>query len=241
MNDADYLANVIKTYAHLDKLMPHFRIIITDQYGVTLFCSKLYQATRELDDLSVGHSAIPEDEGKYRSEIAIAEWQKVIETREAQHAINIHWFEGVVQPYLTSKYPIINEETGNIVAMFNIRQKVLYNSIQHQLLRALEIYDESKNIEFEKFKLTKREKQLIFLFLSGLSSKEIAIVLSKIDGKEVSKNTIDNIFTNQLRIKFNAFSREALYEKLLRLGFDRLVPKDLLVNVKIPLLSLTTY
>ena len=193
MTDQDYLAKVIATYTQLDELMPHFRVLISDVRGITLFCSKLYIITRGSDNLTVGSSSLPAGGGKYHPDQALAEWQEVVQTKLSKHAINVNLFEGVVQPYLTSKYPLINEETGNVVAIFNVRQKVLYNSIQHQLLRALDIYPEAKIIDFEKYKLTKREKQLIFLFLSGLSSKEIALILSKVDNKDISKKTIDSI------------------------------------------------
>ena len=242
MQDIEFINELISNFREIDDLTPYFRVLITDNNGGALFISKLFQEFRGITNFTEGKIYTQREQtGKYHAEDTIREWKEVVETRIPLHAINANSLNEITQFYMTSKYPIINPETNNVVGIFNISHQVLYSSIQHQLMRALEVYEIAKDANIESYQLTKREKQLIFLFLSGMSSKEISIVISKIEGKEISKNTIDNIFSNQIRVKFNAFSREALTEKLLKLGFDHLIPNDLINSFKIPLLNVVTY
>ena len=242
MQDLEYINESISSFKELDELTPCFRVLITDTNGGALFVTKLFQEFRGINEFVRGSIYTQqENTGKYHAEDTLKEWKQVVETRTPLHAINANLLNKITQFYMTSKYPIINPETNNVIGIFNISHEVLYRSIQHQLMRALEVYEVAKNVNIEAYQLTKREKQLIFLFLSGMSSKEISIVLSKIEGREISKNTIDIIFSNQIRVKFNAFSREALTEKLLKLGFDHLIPSDLINSFKIPLLDIITY
>lgn len=242
MTDTDYINELVSAYKELDSLLAHFKVLITDPNGATLFASKLYKMSCGVEDIPIGMKYTQQEQtGKYLAQDTLNEWQEVVAKQTPKHSINVNMIDGKIQPYMTSKFPIINPDTNNVVGIFNIRHQVLYNSIQHQLMRALDIYKISDKAAISEYELTKREKQLIFLFLSGLSSKEIAMILSKIEDKEISKNTIDNIFANQIRVKFNAYSREALTEKLLQLGFDQLIPQDLLMSFKIPLLDVETY
>lgn len=241
MTDEEFLARVIAKYKRIDELMPAFRIAIKDTEAKIVFATHMYKVTRGETVSQEGSYGLPPTEYKYNQNQSITEELEVRESKKIKHSINMNYFESTIQPYMTSKYPLINPDTGNSIGIIVVLHKVLYSNIQHQLMRALEIYKQPKNIDFEQYNLTRREKELIFLFLNGLSSKEIALVLSKLENKDISKNTIDNIFSNQLRIKFNSFSREALYEKLIELGFDRLIPRDLLFNVKIPLQHIKTY
>ena len=240
MTDEEFLEKVIAKYKRFDELIPAFRIAIKDSAARIVFATHMYKVTRQ-EAANTGSFGLPPSEHKYNQSQSIAEEIEVCRTKTVKHSINMNYFEGTIQPYMTSKYPLVNPDTGNSIGIIVVLHKVLYSNIQHQLLRVLEIYKQPEYVDFEQYNLTKREKELIFLFLNGLSSKEIALVLSKLENKEISKNTIDNIFSNQLRSKFNAFSREALYEKLLELGFDRLIPRDLLFNVKIPLQHIETY
>lgn len=77
-------------------------------------------------------------------------------------------------------------------------------------------------------KLSRREKQVIFFFMANLSSQEITEMLYKIEGKHIAKSTIDSLFNDQLYVKFDVYSRAALYKKLQMLGYGQLIPKELL-------------
>ncbi len=72
------------------------------------------------------------------------------------------------------------------------------------------------------------------MFIHGLTSQEIASVISTAENKNISKSAIDAVFANQLRIKFDAYTRDGLYDKLIRLGFYQVIPQDLMVNIKLP-------
>ena len=93
------------------------------------------------------------------------------------------------------------------------------------------IIESFKNIDSESlqnFKLTQREKEVIFFFMANCSSYEIATSIGKIYNKNISKSTIDSIFSNQLYLKFNAVSRIQLQEKLAKLGYATIVPKSVI-------------
>ena len=80
---------------------------------------------------------------------------------------------------------------------------------------------------------------MVFFFLLNLESSTIAEVLSKIENKRITKNSIDQIFSKQLLPKFGVYSRKALYNKLYDNGYTRIVPQNIL-NEGI-LLDITDY
>lgn len=124
--------------------------------------------------------------------------------------------------------PIINPKTGNIVALYSSSKLVDTLNIWFMLSKH---YSKSAAL-IDKFdypiKLTNREKQVVFLFLLNLESNTIAEIISKIEGKKISKNAIDQVFKSQLIPKFSVFGRKALYEKLIDLGYYRFIPNNIL-------------
>jgi hypothetical protein len=74
-----------------------------------------------------------------------------------------------------------------------------------------------------------------------MSSQAIAEMLFQLEGKRVSKSTIDSIFNDQLYAKFDVYSRTALYNKLQELGYETKIPKDLLKNTSSLLDVINTY
>lgn len=240
MSNDDFLAEIMMVYKRFDELTPFFNFEVRSLEGRLLLRSASFQQYSGIER-NVDSYGLPANLDYYDPEISLREEREVILTKVIKHAINVNYFEGEIQPYLTSKYPLVNISTGSVVGVLVVFQKLLINSLQHLLLRAINAYNKVSLVNFEHLKLTKREKQLIFLFINGLSSKEIALILSNLEGKAVAKSTIDNIFMNQLRVKFNAHSRESLYDRLIEFGFDNMIPSDLLIGIKIPLQSLTTY
>jgi hypothetical protein len=77
--------------------------------------------------------------------------------------------------------------------------------------------------------------------MNQLTSQEIADIIFKIEGKKISKSTIDSLFNDQLYIKFNVGSRTALYKKLEQLGYDKLIPSDVLSSTSTPLNIIHTF
>ncbi len=131
---------------------------------------------------------------------------------------------------ILSYAPIINPQTKNIVALYSSSKVVetfnIWFILSKYYTKGIAVID-----EFEyPIKLTAREKQVVFLFLLNLDSSTIAEIVSKIEGKRISKNAIDQIFTAQLIPKFAVFGRKALYDKLAELGYYRFVPNNILCN-----------
>ncbi len=66
-------------------------------------------------------------------------------------------------------------------------------------------------------------------------------MLYQIGGKSITKSTVDSIFNDQLYAKFDVYSRIALYKKLQSLGYDQLIPKELLSTKSIMLDIMKAY
>ena len=111
----------------------------------------------------------------------------------------------------------------------------------HQQIGDLYHLFSAKKSSSEKIKLSKREKQVIFLFLANLNSQEIADTLFKIDNKRITKSTIDSVFTDQLYLKFKVASCTALHKKLLELSYHEFIPQEILVCSSTPLKTLKIY
>lgn len=123
--------------------------------------------------------------------------------------------------------PIINPASDNVVGILGLIHNLeIFNlsSILAQYYKASELAVPSMG----KLLLTEREKQTIFFFLLNLDSKSIAEILSRIENKQISKNSLDQMFNKQLFPKFVVYNRKALYDKLITLGYNRLMPKNIL-------------
>ena len=61
------------------------------------------------------------------------------------------------------------------------------------------------------------------------------------EGKKLRKGTIDCVFTDQLFPKFEVYNRQALYAKLVQLGYNRLIPNEMLPKQTMALDTHTIY
>lgn len=148
--------------------------------------------------------------------------EQVILNSTVKSFIRIHNLTTGIQPRTFIKSPIVNN--GNVIGI--IAQCFEFGEITNSNMfnpKNYSIYDKSL------IQLTRREKQIIFLFLNQNNSQKIANILSKMENKTISKSTIDSIFKNQLYSKFNVYNRDALYQKLIDLGFEKLIPKEILI------------
>ena len=131
--------------------------------------------------------------------------------------------------FVASWSPVINPQTQNIVAiMVNAHPLEVCN--MSSILARFYKHGDTKIHEFNntQLNLTEREKQVIFFFMLNFSSQDIADMIAKIETKSISKNAIDQMFNKQLLPKFGVYSRKALYAKLQDLGYDRLLPHNVL-------------
>lgn len=166
----------------------------------------------------------------HRSDILLLQ-QKAIEKRVLVKYLYMGVSaEGRSMFLILSYAPIINAETKNVVALYSNSQVFDTPSIWLILSKyyneGIAVIDEFKY----QIKLTSREKQVVFLFLLNLDSNTIADVISKIEGKKISKNAIDQVFKSQLIPKFAVYGRKALYERLIDLGYYRFIPNNVLRN-----------
>ena len=130
--------------------------------------------------------------------------------------------------FLLSYAPIINPETKNIVGLYaNPKYLEMFN-----IWVLLSKYYNKEIIEPNRIicniELTGRETQVIFFFLLNLDSNTIAGIISKIEHKSLSKGAIDQVFQTQLMPKFKVYGRKALKDKLIDLGYHRVIPKNIL-------------
>lgn len=154
---------------------------------------------------------------------------KAIEKRSLIKYLLMGAFENSSTRFLVLSYaPIINPKTSNIVALYSSSKLVdtlnIWFILSKYYTKGIALID-----KFEyQIKLTNREKQVVFLFLLNLDSNTIAKIISRIEGKTISKNAIDQVFKSQLIPKFSVFGRKALYDKLIDLGYYRFVPNNIL-------------
>ena len=167
--------------------------------------------------------------------------KKIIKQRQKIRTLAVTEYHGTVQPFSLEKSPLINPDTNNVVGIYCYYEKLSFSSLQLQILRSLDIYKYSYDVDIAKYKLTQREKEAIFLFLAGLGSEDIASILAIVEGHNISKSAIDSLFRNQLFVKFEVYSRKALFDKLLNLGFDHYIPQSLLTKVELTIPELITY
>lgn len=232
-SNTEYLESVISSYRNLDELMFLSPIAIYDLNQVILFSSQQYRQVRG-EQAQEGNRGLPDELGQYFQSQSLKEQEEIIQTKTPNYSINFNYYEGIVQPYTTNKKPLINPDNNEVAGLYVELRKILYTNLKFSILKALKVYDFSVNTNFKKFNLSKREKQVIFLFIHGLTSQEIASVISTAENKTISKSAIDAVFANQLRIKFDVYTRDGLYDKLISLGFYQVIPQDLMVNVKLP-------
>ena len=240
LTDEDFLDLVINSFKNFDEILHGWCTLIrapdlSIKYTSPLY-TKVFQRAESIDNFE-----FIETNPKHLKEQQEIDLNQVIKNRKKVRSFAISEFDGKLQPFSLEKSPIINPSTNNVVGIYCSYRTLSFISMQLQIIRSLEIFECDYTTDISKYKLTTREKEAIFLFLSGLSSKDIAFTLSKISGREISKSTVDSLFRDQLFLKFEVYNRDALFEKLLRLGFDRYVPSDLLPKVELPVSELIAY
>lgn len=165
----------------------------------------------------------------------------ILNSRKPKMVFKINHFTTGLTPYICNKSPLINPETNDIVGILFQGFEIGIINVHQYLLKG--ISDPSKNISLseECRHLSKREKQAIFLFMANLSSQEIAEVLYQIEKKQISKSGVDTLFYDQLYPKFKVRTRQALYKKLKAMGYDDMIPKEILISSSMLLNRMNVY
>lgn len=241
LTNKEFIEHFVNSLKYVDRGVGTALVQLKDLNSTTIYASTNYNNFFGQRDKPVGKCVLPEEYDTSMHIQSLSEEKIVIQQRLRQSSFNTHSINGKMKLYVCNKDPVINPDTQDVVGIYCVFDVTPVCSLNNLVLRAHKIYNVGEDIDLNAYKLTKREKQVIFLFLSGLSSAEIAQVLTKITGKLIGKSTVDNIFTLQLRVKFGVFTRIGLFAKLFHLGFYRLIPQELLVSAKVPLYNLDVY
>lgn len=122
--------------------------------------------------------------------------------------------------YLVTFIPIFNE-TGNVVAIQSIALNYRLASYHEYIQNLLE--QNKSTVDRPQIKLSKREEEVLFLLICGITQEQIAEIL------EVKRETIASIIRNQLRIKFALpiANTKLVVETALSYGFPFSIPESL--------------
>lgn len=174
--------------------------------------------------------------------IILNEDNSVTAGRKPVRFLKINRINGNLKPYVCIKSPLANPATGNIIGILLQGLEISALNLNHEIIRSYLQFSNSTEVNQQQLPyLTRRERQVIFFFMNQLTSQEIADIIYKIEGKKVSKSTIDSLFNDQLYIKFKVNSRVALFEKLQQLGYDKLIPSEVLSSTSTPLNIIHTF
>ena len=165
----------------------------------------------------------------------ICEDKQIIKTRKALPFVHIDKIKGRLTPLTFIKSPIIDPESQQVIGILcQVFEFITLNPAQ-QILNRYQDLNLNRQQQPQLRHLSKREKQIVFLFLANLSSAEMVEVILRMEGKKISKGTIDCVFTDQLFPKFEVYNRQALYAKLVQLGYNRLIPTEMIAAKTIAL------
>ena len=227
--DQQYLEDFIKSLQFFSQSIPEPKIAVKDINSLHIFCTdywakKLGNSTPEeihghkMCNKAYNYSPEIEEQLVYEDEL-------VLEHRQSLTVLKVVQLESEseLEPFYCLKTPILNPKTNTVVGIY--AQGFNLSESGYQELMFTQNTPSSKE---DIPKLSTREKQIIFLFLSNLSSQQIAETIGKFENKKISKSTIDSMFRDSLYEKFSVFSRPELYKKLFALGFANRIPKELL-------------
>jgi hypothetical protein len=241
--DATHLLKVTEAAKILCQSLPKQMIAVKDLNSIHLFFSDYIAEFFQIkpDDIEGAKFFAPiYIEDPHFKQTIDDEDAWVIKNRQERVVLRVQHNLEELRPYACKKLPIINPETNNVVGVYVQGIELLhinFSRFPQKLFDYEDAFAERKDLP----KLTRREKQVVFFFMANLSSQEIADVLGKIENKSLSKKTIDAVFSDQLYAKFAVYSRVGLYQKLLNLRYDELIPKELLTLSSFSISSIRSY
>lgn len=230
MTDQMFLKKFITSVEFLSKAMPKQMLSVKDKNSVHIFCSDYFAGLIGIKPSQIIGKKIwlpLYDNDASFEEIITEEDQMIFSSREPKTVLKINKFHNGLIPYTCIKTPIINPNTNHAVGLLMQGFEVGTTFFKKHVVEIIE-HEKYLASSSELPKLSKREKQVIFFFMANLSSQEIVEMIYKIEAKKIAKSTIDSLFNDQLYAKFDVYSRPALYKKLQSLGYDQLIPKELL-------------
>lgn len=216
------IQTIISSVESMSELIPNLLIGIKNLESEHVYISKY---CRKIFNVSNGETGLISVFPNYSLISSIEDDRQIFSNNSAKNFIVFASINDRLTPFIFSKLPIIDSTTSKAIGL-------IYNGIEYPYFNMHEHINESFNgIDFkllQNFKLTQREKEVIFFFMANCASNEIATSIGKIYNKNISKSTIDSIFSNQLYLKFNVISRIQLQEKLAKFGYATIIPKSVI-------------
>lgn len=131
---------------------------------------------------------------------------------------------------LYSYSPVINPFTDNVIAVLVQAEVPVVPINMYRFKERLKRNDDyiSPNREyFGELKLTKREKEILFLLFHCESRSEIAEILSNATGKEITDAAVIKVINRGLYTKFNVVNTDELKIIIRKKGYHMKVPDSL--------------
>lgn len=235
-----YLQNVVKPYFQTAITKSLYSVIVDFRYQ-TILCTD--QSARSVGLLSSEDAA--GTSYKYYARIDLAQWyfgkwyndksanvmhhyarkifriqQYVFKTGNPASFIDSLPYDHGILSYLVTLIPIFND-AGNVVAIQSIALNYRLSGYHEYIQNLLE--QKKAQIDTPQIKLSKREEEVLFLLIFGITQEQIAVIL------EVKRETVASIIRNQLRVKFSlsVASTKLVVETALSYGFPFAIPESL--------------
>ena len=244
MTDREFLDQAFVAMRFLSNASAKQMLTIKDCNSAHLYCSSYLLELMGVSELDIlGKTIWPPlyDYDPDFEQIIIAEDQAIIQSQKPKMLLKINRFTTGLTPYVCSKTPLINPGTKNTVGILFQGFEMSFLALSQQLLKASAKLNQAQIKLAEHRNLSRRERQVIFFFLAHLGSQEIADILHQMEGRPIAKSTIDSLFKDQLYPKFNVYNRPALHQKLQMLGYQTLVPEELLTHASMFLSKIDVY
>ena len=231
INNEDALLQLVETIKQLVASSPQQLLGIKNTYSQMIYYSKAYATFLgfKSEDI-IGKKTMLELYDNPNIENAILKEDDIV-INEQRHLriLKINKVANNLKPYICVKSPLINPNNKQVIGILLQGFEISILNLNQYILNS---YSSLQNTKQEQLpELSRRERQVIFFFMAQLTSQEIAETIHKIEGKRISKSTIDSVFNDQLYAKFLVYSRSALYDKLKSLGYDKLIPSEVLSSM----------
>ncbi len=234
MTDDEYLQSVINAVSLVADAIPEYIVGVKNKDSEHVYVSPYFA---KLTGFQANSSDRKVSLWQHYDYLTLrADELAIMNQRKTKNFLVIDKFGDELVPRVFVKRPLINPFSDNPIGTFYQAFDYMQFNLSNEIAK---LFSGNKvnypQVSDEPNKLSVRQKQVIFFFLANLNSQEIADFISAIDKKPIAKSTIDSIFSEQLYSKFAVVSRVALRQKLLSLGYDKMIPKDLII----PLISET--
>ncbi|MBX9598828.1 MAG: hypothetical protein K2X04_09680 [Burkholderiales bacterium] len=131
--------------------------------------------------------------------------------------------------FIVTKRPIINPATGNFVGIFCCMRNFMHPHILNLIYKINDIdfgMANSQQIEPLRYKLTRRQHMVLFLYLQKYSYSEIASIMATL-GHKISAGRVNDHLEN-LKYIFAVKTKEQLIEMALSYKYHLFIPRQFL-------------